>query len=126
MGINISHMSNGHQFENRERQKAVLKEIFGEDEKSEETVQNIADRIIPNYTENGAKCTLSIIKAASQISVNDSLKETLKYLKSCPITKSHKTHVLGELWDMFTSEQYEANDVINFEIDFSATNIFAA
>ena len=69
---------------------------------------------------------LAIIKASSQISINDSLKETLKYLKSHANKRVAKTPVLGELWGRLENEQEYKGELIEFEIDSSIENIFAA
>ena len=70
--------------------------------------------------------------ASTQISINNSLKETLKYLKNHANKKSVKAPVLGELWNIFSSnnEASEKNpykgELYDFEIDKNAKNIFAA
>ena len=63
---------------------------------------------------------------------NNSLKETLKYLKNQANKKSAKAPVLGELWNIFSSNNgaSEKNpykgELYDFEIDKNAKNIFAA
>ena len=128
MGINVTHTMGGYQFENREQQRNIMKEIFGEQGASEEVAEKLADKTIFNSKDSMiySNAQLSILKAASQISINGSLKETLKYLKGQPVQKLNKTPVLGELWSLFTKEQTEYEDIIDLEIDFSAENIFAA
>ena len=128
MGLNVTQTMSGYQFENREQQRNVMKEIFGEQGASEEVAEKLIDKTIFNSKDSMiySNAQLSILKAASQISVNGSLKETLKYLKGQPLQKAAKTPVLGELWNLFTKEQSEYEGIIDLEIDFSADNIFAA
>ena len=75
---------------------------------------------------NSLNPQLAIIKASSQISVNNSLKETLKYLKTHANKKEIKKHVLGELWDTVKTEAEYNGELLDFEIDLFAKNIFAA
>lgn len=75
---------------------------------------------------------LAIIKAATQISVNSTLNETLKYLKTHANRKITKTPILGELWNIVSTnnESTEENpykgELIEFQIDKNVKNIFAA
>jgi len=130
MGINITQTMGGYQFENRENQRNTAKEIFSKQGATDESLNEVMDKTIFSFSNNNtnvySNVQLSIIKAASQINVNDSLKETLKYLKSHTAKRQEKEYVLGELWDMFTKEQKEYENTIDLEIDFSAENIFAA
>ena len=72
-----------------------------------------------------------VMMASTQITVNNTLRETLKYLKNRE-RKVKREPVLGELWQIMTTdnEQSEKNpyhgDLIDFEIDAKARNIFAA
>ena len=128
MGINITQTMNGHQFENKEQQRNIIKEIFDEKECSEETTDNVISKTIFNSKDSiiYSSAQLSILKAASQISINGTLKETLKYIKNNPVKQTTKTPILGELWNLFNQEQNEYNDIVELEIDYSAVNIFAA
>lgn len=123
MGINITHTMNSfQQFENRENLRNAAKNILNRQTASQETVQKIVDKTVFDYNPQ-----LSIIKASTQISVNNSLKETLKYLKSHASKKPAKEPVLGELWNIANSNKsIEENELYDFEIDNSAKNIFAA
>ena len=84
MGINVTHTMNGYQFENREYQRNTARQILSKQENSEEAVESIMDKAIFDYSDGMvySNAQLSILKASSHINVNDSLKETLKYLKS--------------------------------------------
>lgn len=130
MGLNIiTQTTSGYQFENRNEQRKAANEIFKRQGAAVE--KNPLDRIMSNTIFNSdgmvySNAQLSIIKAASQIDGSGNLKETLKYLKSHPAKKVAKQPVLGELWDLFAQEQKEYKDIYEFEIDFSAENIFAA
>lgn len=124
MGINITHTMNNsfQQFENRENLRNTAKNILNKQNASSETVQKIVDKTVFDYNPQ-----LSIIKASTQISVNNSLKETLKYLKSHATKKQAKEPVLGELWNIAnSSKNIENNELYDFEIDNSIENIFAA
>lgn len=124
MGINITHTMNSFQsFENRENLRNAAKNILNRQTASQETVQKIVDKTVFDYNPQ-----LSIIKASSQISINNSLKETLKYLKNHAAKKTAKEPVLGELWNIANSqkEENESNELYDFEIDNSIENIFAA
>ena len=82
------------------------------------------ETIFPNRNPNPQ---LSIIQASSQIILNNSLKETLKYLKSHTNNKPKKQPVLGELWEIANKEDLEyKGELIDFVIDSSLKNIFAA
>ncbi len=128
MGINVTQTMGGYQFENRENQRNAIKEIFAKQGGSEQAAEELLNRTIFNLSDSKvySNAQLSILKAASQISLNDSLKETLKYLKNHSSAKITKKPVLGELWNLFSQETYEYNDTIDWEIDYSAANIFAA
>ncbi len=125
MGINITHTMNTYQgFENRENLRNAAKNILNRQNASNETVQKIIDKTVFDYNPQ-----LSIIKASTQISVNSSLKETLKYLKEHANKKPVKEPVLGELWNLAEkskSEDNENNELYDFEVDNSLENIFAA
>lgn len=81
---------------------------------------------------NAINPQLSVIKASTQISINRSLSETLKYLNAHANQKRVKTPVFGELWSVFSAnnESSEENpykgELFDFEIDKNAKNIFAA
>lgn len=123
MGINITHtMGSFQQFENRENLRNAAKNILNRQNASSESVQKIIDKTVFDYNPQ-----LSIIKASTQISINNSLKETLKYLKSHAAKKPAKEPVLGELWNIANSnKEIENNELYDFEIDNSVKNIFAA
>ena len=134
MGFNVS-ASMGYQLENSEFLRSAAKNILNRSASSE-TTQRIIEKTLFNQDaqlkELYTNPQLSIIKASTQISVNNSLKETLKYLKNHANKKSVKSPVLGELWDIFSAvnEDSEKNpykgELYDFEIDKSAKNIFAA
>lgn len=123
MSINITQTMNSfQQFENRENLRNTAKQILNNKGASKEGVNRIMEATVFDYQPQ-----LAIIKASSQISVNNSLKETLKYLKSHAAKRQAKEPVLGELWNIFTSKEIsEENELFNFEIDENAENIFAA
>jgi len=128
MELNILQTTNGYRFENRENQRNTAQQIFTRQGASSSAVNSLIDKTIFDPTEGRlySNAQLSILKAASQISINGTLKETLKYLKHQPAKKIVKEPVLGELWNLFNKEQTEYSDIIELEIDYSAKNIFAA
>ena len=73
----------------------------------------------------------SVLKASTQITLNNSLTETLKYLRA-HANDRRKEHSFGELWKILsvTNENAEKNpyqgELLDFKIDENAKNIFAA
>ena len=124
MGMNITQTMNSFQFENREHLRNTAKDILNR-KAPENTVENIAEKAF-NANSSYHNPQLAIIKASSQISINNSLKETLKYLKSHATQKEVKKHVLGELWDTVKTETEYTGELLDFEINIFAKNIFAA
>lgn len=134
MGLNVS-TALSYQLENRELLRSTAKNIL-EKSSSQEVTQKIIEKTLLN-TDNQLKeiytnPQLSVIKASTQISLNNSLKETLKYLKEHANRKSKKEPVLGELWNIFSTnnEASEKNpykgELFDFKIDMNEKNIFAA
>lgn len=123
MGLNITHTLNtAQQFENRENLRNAAKQILNKQNVSKESAQRIIEKTVFDYNTQ-----LSVIKASTQISVNNSLKETLKYLKSHAAKRPAKEPILGELWNIANkSEIEENNELYDFEVDNSLKNIFAA
>ena len=125
MGFNVS-ASMGYQLENSEFLRSAAKNILNRSA-SPETTQRIIEKTLFNsdvqLRELYTNPQLSVIKASTQISINNSLKETLKYLKNHANKKSAKAPVLGELWNIFSSnnEASEKNpykgELYDFEID---------
>lgn len=121
MGLNVS-TSMG--FENRNFLRNAAREILQRSGASQETTSEILEKTI--FDENIAqKSELSILRASTQISLNKSLSETLKYLKSHAGKKQEKAPVFGELWNSF-SENNGDFELYEFEIDETVKNIFAA
>lgn len=129
MGLNVS-TSMG--FENREQLKNTARNILKNGGASSEASSKIVDETIFNnkraYTDMYSNSQLSIIKASTQISLNSSLKETLKYLKSHSNRKVEKQAVFGEIWNSFSenTNNQETVELFEFEIDENVENIFAA
>ncbi len=132
MGINITHTMDLFQFENKENLRNTARYILNKNGASEEASQKIvektifdADKQIKDWYSNPQ---LAVIKASSQISMNNTLKETLKYLKSHANKKITKEPVLGELWEKLnsSSENVYKGELLEFQIDDAAVNIFAA
>ena len=131
MGLNITQTMTGFQFENKENLRNAAKNILENKGASQEATQKIIEKtIFDNNTQirdSYINPQLSIIKASSQITINDSLKETLKYLKNNAHKKITKEPVLGELWNLFSQEEVEyKGELCDYVIDENATNIFIA
>ena len=127
MGLNITHTMNSFQFESRENLRNAAKNILNRQGASTESMQKIIDQTIfqNNSYQNSQQLVLS---TSAQITLNNSLKETLKYLKSQSNPKNTKKPVLGELWSIINKEEIPNYDgeLANFEIDPSLENFFAA
>ena len=129
MGLNVS-MDYNFRLENRENLRNAAKNILDNSGAPSEATQRIIDKTL--FEKHEINPQLSIIKASTQISVNNTLKETLKYLKSHANQNVHKTPMLGDLWNVFSAnnEASEQNpykgELIDFKIDNNAKNIFAA
>lgn len=127
MELNIA-QTNGFRFESKENQRNTAKQILAKQNVSGDAMQRIMEKTIFDSNESRiySNAQLSILKAASQISINGTLKETLKYLKKRPVKRSAKEPVLGELWNLFLQEKQDHVDIFEPELDYSTENIFAA
>ena len=131
MGLNITHTMNNMNFENRETLRNSAKDILNKQGASAETTNSILDKTIFKSQNRGGDFyinpQLAILKASTQISLNNNLKETLKYIKSQANRKQVKTPVFGELWNSLTeNNEIQENELFEFEIDVNAKNIFIA
>ena len=132
MGINITHTMDLFQFENKENLRNTARYILNKNGASEEASQKIVEKTIfdadKQIKDLYSNSQLAVIKASSQISMNNTLKETLKYLKSHANKKITKEPVLGELWEKLNSSSENAykGELLEFQIDDAAVNIFAA
>ena len=125
MGLNITHTMNSFQFESRDNLRNAARNILNRQGITSEAAQKFVEQTI--FSKDSYNPQLSIIKASSQITLNNSMKETLKYLKLHANRKVNKEPVLGELWNLFEKEDnnYEG-ELVDFVIDSSDRNIFAA
>ena len=95
-------------------------------------MQNVLNQVLFTTDKNSADMfvnpQLAILKAANQITANNSLKETLKYLKTQANKKVQKNPVFGELWNLVNEKNEEAynGELVDFQIDKYAQNIFEA
>ena len=128
MGLNVS-TSMG--FEKQNMLRNTAREILSGKGASKEAASKILETTVFDST-SYVNPQLSIIKASSQISLNNSLNETLRYLKSHASKKMVKKVVLGELWDIISANNQASEEnpyrgeLYDFKIDYSAKNIFAA
>ena len=133
MGLNITTARDLFQFENQNNLRNAAKNILNKQGASQESVQNIMDKTIFN-TDNQIKEVytnqqLAVLKASAQVSMNESLKETIKYLKQHASKQAPKKPVLGEIWDLTSKLKEEKpyeGELSDYEIDSSLKNIFAA
>ena len=84
MGLNVS-MNYSFQLENRDILKNTAKNILTNIGATPEATQKIVEKTLFEgdrlLKEQYTNPQLSVLKASTQISINDTLKETLKYLK---------------------------------------------
>lgn len=133
MGLNVS-MDYTFQLENKDILKNIARNILNNSGSTPEATQKIIDRTLFEgdrlLKEQYTNPQLNILKASTQISINDSLKSTLNYLKSRSKISSKKKPVFGELWNIANvnneSSKESKNELYEFEIDKKAKNIFAA
>ena len=125
MSINITHTMNSFQFESRENLRNAAKNILNRQGASTEATNNILEQAI--FSTKNSNAQLDILRASTQISLSESLKETLKYLKTQANKKTKKEPVFGELWNVISKEEitYEG-ELVDFVVDSSLKNIFAA
>lgn len=132
MGMNITHTMNNFNFENKQNLRNTAKDILNRQGASNNSMQNILNQTIFGSENNSSDIfvnpQLAILKASNQISANNSLKETLKYLKQQANKKNQKKAILGDIWNNFNEnvkEPYQG-ELLDFEIDNNAHNIFEA
>lgn len=135
MGLNVS-TSMAFQLENKENLRNTAKNILSNSGATSEATQKIIEKTIfegdKQLRELYTNPQLSVIKASTQISINSTLKETLKYLKTHANQKVVKEPVLGELWNIFAANNQASEEnpykgeLYDFQIDKNAKNIFAA
>ncbi len=132
MGLNVS-VNYSNQYENKEQLREIAKNILNNRGANSESVKQIIDKsvFLANKTMKDLYTTpqLDVLKASTQITLNSTLKETLKYLKSHSSQASKvKTPILGELWKVIevNKSSSDNNELYNFELDKNAKNIFAA
>ncbi len=125
MGMSVS-TSMG--FENRELIKNSAKNLV---QGNEEAQQKASESIMQNSITNARSLTTQeyILLASTQITLNQSLKETLKYLQKHANSRK-KEYTFGDLWKVLNTENEDSEknpyqgEV--FEIDQNKKNIFAA
>lgn len=130
MTLSIAHTMNNSQFENKENLRNAARNILNRQGASQEATEKLLQNVFGSNSDVISKNVgLAILSASNQVTVSNSLKETLKYLKAQSSNKEHKKPVLGELWNSF-NEEYSNEDytgeLYDFEIDKSIKNIFIA
>ncbi len=134
MGLNVSASMN-YNLDYGEILRSTARNILNRSGASTETTQKIIESTLFNNNavqkEAYTNSSMSVLMYSTQITLNESLKETLKYLKEQSNKKVVKEPVLGELWDIFNAnnELSEKNpykgELCDFEVDKNARNIFA-
>ena len=125
MAIIISHTMTNSQFENKDSLKQIAKNILNRQTNSQETISNIINKsVFNNKLEQDSQ--IKLLNTQAYIAMNTSLKETLKYVKNNSVKKQKKTFILGELKERLDLNQEYSGELLNFEIDSSIKNIFAA
>lgn len=128
MSINIS-TSMG--FENSEIIKNNAKNILQQNGVETVKANNASQEIISFNNGLGFPAQNYVLMASTQITVNNTLRETLQYLKNHR-NNTKKEPVLGELWAIMNTENNSSEenpyhgDLLDFEIDSNTKNIFAA
>ena len=135
MGLNVS-MNYSFQLENRDILKNTAKNILTNIGATPEATQKIVEKTLFEgdrlLKEQYTNPQLSVLKASTQISINDTLKETLKYLKSHAKKETKKAPVFGELWNIASANNQASeknpyqNELYEYQIDKDTVNIFAA
>lgn len=135
MGLNVS-MDYSCQLENREILKRTAKNILTNSGATPKATQKIVEKTLFEgdrlLREQYTNPQLNVLKAATQISINDSLKETIKYLKNHAKKDAKKAPVFGELWNIANTNNEASeknpyqNELYEYQIDKNAINIFAA
>ena len=123
MGLNVSTQMS---FENKDALKNAARDILRRSNASKETTEKIVEK--PVFT-NNYNSQADILRASAQITLNNSLRETLRYLRAQGHRKPKKSPVLGELWNLANKTKEETSDnkeIFDIEIDLNQHNIFAA
>lgn len=128
MQLNITQTLGSFQFENKEQLKQHAQNILTRQGASEEVAEKIISQTIFNNEKSAINSQLAILKASSQISLNNNLKDTLKYLKNNAHKKEPKKPILGELWNISSHDETEVynGELSDYVVDPSRNNIFAA
>ena len=126
MGLNVS-MNYSFQLENRDILKNTAKNILTNSGATPEATQKIVEKTLFEgdrlLKEQYTNPQLSVLKASTQISINNTLKETLKYLKSHAKKETKKTPVFGELWNIASANNQASeknpyqNELYEYQID---------
>ena len=126
MDLNIIR-SNNNKYENRETLKNIAKEILKQKGASEGSMKKILD--LNTLTFDNKKyyygAHLEILDANNKIMTQKFIK-SFNTKKNKDDKKTIKKAKLGELWDLLDENTYYEGELVDFVIDNSAKNIFAA
>ena len=118
-------------FENRELLKNTARTILQSGSGASEKAASAITESIFSGTESNVLPQSLVLRASTQITLSNSLKETLKYLQAHANDK-RKAPVFGELLQVtnVTNDESQENpykgELLDFEISKDAKNIFAA
>ena len=128
MNLNVSQTLTGFQFENKENLRNTAKKILNKQGATPESTQKILEQTI-FFNDSTKNTQNTILLTSSQITLNNSLRESLNKLKKQNRNnKQKKEPILGELWasmDENSNIDY-SNELFEYEIDSSLKNIFIA
>ena len=133
MGLNVSVSSD---YENREILRSTANMILARGGASAEETKKIIDVALFNSNKSLKEIYTTpevlVLRGATQITLSESLRETVKYLQMHANKKSVAKPIFGELWNIFAAnnEASEQNpyrgELFDFEPSKNARNIFAA
>lgn len=128
MGLNITHTLGSFQFENKDQLRQHAKNLLNRQGASEEAVDKIINQTIFKNEANAINSQLAILQTSTQITLNNSLKDTLKYLRNNAHKKEVKKPVFGELWEISTHDESEIynGELSDYIVDTNSNNIFVA
>ena len=128
MGMNVSTSMS---FENRDLISSTTRNLpKSNDVVAEKVTGNVFQQNTGYANEKALTTQQYILMASTQITVNNSLKETLKYLRAHEDYKK-KEHSFGDLWQILNAENEDSEknpykeELLDIDIE-NKKNIFAA
>ena len=129
MGMSVSTAMG---FENQEYVKNSAKNTTQSNEAAvEKGSESIMQKPATYVNTNTLSAQQYVLLASTQITLNNSLKETLNYLRQHANDKK-KEYMLGDLWKVLNAENESSEknpykgELLDIVIDYNEKNIFAA